>query len=73
VKQKRSLSLYGHATSVALEPVFWDVIDEVCTREGCSMAGLIKRIDDERLEAGMPSGLASYIRVWCVRELRARN
>ena len=72
MKQKRSLSLHGHQTSVALEPVFWDVIDEVVAREGGSMAGLIQRIDDARTDGELESGLASYLRVWCVRELRAR-
>ena len=72
MKTKRSLSLHGHKTSVALEPEFWDVVDEVAGREGCSMASLVQRIDDQRLADGLEIGLASYIRVWCVRELRSR-
>ena len=72
MKQKRSLSLHGHKTSVALEPEFWAVIDEVAAKDGGSMAGLIQRIDDQRIGDGFDLGLASYLRVWCVRELRAR-
>ena len=72
MKQKRSLSLHGHRTSVALEPEFWAVVDEVATARSRSLAGLIADIDDQRLDDGLKIGLASYIRVWCIRELRAR-
>ena len=72
MKTKRSLSLHGHRTSVSLEPEFWAVVDEVAAREGRSLAGLVQAIDDQRLDDGLPMGLASYLRVWCVRELRAR-
>ena len=72
MKIKRSLALHGHATSVALEPVFWEVIDEAVAREACSLAGFIAGLDDQRIAEGLHSGLASYLRVWCVRELRGR-
>lgn len=72
VKRKRSLSLHGHATSVALEPAFWMIIDEVAAREGVSVARLVQHIDDQRLGEGLRSGLASHLRVWCVGELRSR-
>ena len=72
MKQKRSLSLHGHRTSVALEPEFWAVVDEVATARSRSLAGLIADIDDQRLDDGLEIGLASYIRVWCIRELTRR-
>jgi len=46
--KKRSLSLSGHATSIALEPEFWAVLDARATSEGSSLAGLIGRIDAGR-------------------------
>jgi predicted DNA-binding ribbon-helix-helix protein len=46
--KKRSVSLSGHATSVALEPEFWAVLDAVATAGGLSQAGLMKRIDERR-------------------------
>ena len=46
--KKRSVSLAGHATSVALEPEFWAVLDEMAAQEGLSFAGLIARIDAAR-------------------------
>ena len=46
--KKRSLLLAGHATSIALEPEFWAVLDEMAVARGCSLAALILRIDRER-------------------------
>ncbi|HVL41588.1 MAG TPA: ribbon-helix-helix domain-containing protein [Brevundimonas sp.] len=46
--KKRSVSLSGHATSVALEPAFWAVLDQVAAAAGLSQAGLMKRIDERR-------------------------
>lgn len=46
--KKRSVSLAGHATSVALEPEFWTVLDAMAADEGLSFAGLIARIDAGR-------------------------
>jgi len=54
---KRSVNLSGHATSLALEPEFWAVLERMA--EGRSMAALIGEIDDAR--SGQP--LASACRV----------
>ncbi len=61
--KKRSLLLAGHATSLALEPEFWAVLERMAEAEGLSLAGLIARIDAER---GM-SLLASACRVRALR------
>ena len=45
---KRSVVLAGHATSVALEPEFWAVLDRVAARRGLSKAGLMAEIDAGR-------------------------
>jgi predicted DNA-binding ribbon-helix-helix protein len=57
--RKRSVLLSGHATSIALEPEFWAVLDEMAKARGSSLAGLIVAIDADR--AGRP--LASACRV----------
>jgi predicted DNA-binding ribbon-helix-helix protein len=44
--KKRSINLSGHATSLALEPEFWEVLDGMAN--GGSMASLIGRIDERR-------------------------
>jgi predicted DNA-binding ribbon-helix-helix protein len=46
--RKRSLNLSGHATSVALEPEFWAVLDAMAADRGLSLAGLIGEIDQAR-------------------------
>ena len=57
--RKRSVQLSGHATSIALEPEFWAVMEAMAAAEPMSLAALIGRIDDAR--AGRP--LASACRV----------
>jgi predicted DNA-binding ribbon-helix-helix protein len=57
--RKRSIQLSGHATSIALEPEFWAVLEAMAAREASSLAALVGRIDDNR--AGRP--LASACRL----------
>ena len=64
--KKRSISLYGHQTSVALEPEFWAVIDAAVETDGGSFASFIRTRDDERMEGGPTRNLASHLRVWCL-------
>jgi len=53
--RKRSILLSGHATSLALEPEFWDVLDELARTDGLSLAALIARIDEGRAERPLAS------------------
>ncbi|MEY4256716.1 MAG: hypothetical protein RLZZ141_1943 [Pseudomonadota bacterium] len=46
--RKRSINLSGHATSVALEPEFWAVLETMAAGRGLSLAGLIGEIDQAR-------------------------
>ena len=46
--RKRSINLSGHATSVALEPELWAVLDAMAAGRGLSLAGLIGEIDQAR-------------------------
>lgn len=57
--KKRSLLLSGHATSIALEPEFWAVLDAMAAQRGSSLAQLVISIDRGR--EGRP--LASACRV----------
>ena len=61
--RKRSILLAGHATSVALEPEFWAVLDEMAAADGISLAALIARLDAER--GRRP--LASHCRVTALK------
>jgi predicted DNA-binding ribbon-helix-helix protein len=46
--RKRSIQLAGHATSVALEPEFWAVLEDMARTRDLSLAGLIAALDAER-------------------------
>jgi predicted DNA-binding ribbon-helix-helix protein len=46
--KKRSVVLAGHATSVALEPEFWAILDRVAVERGLSQAGLLAWVDQAR-------------------------
>ena len=45
---KRSLSLAGHRTSLALEPEFWRALEAMAGARGLSLAGLVAQIDGAR-------------------------
>lgn len=53
--KKRSLLLSGHATSIALEPEFWTVLDAMAAERGSSLAALIISIDRGRGERPLAS------------------
>ena len=62
--RKRSVNLAGHATSLALEPEFWAVLDAAVARDAISLTALIGRIDEGRGERP----LASACRVFALAE-----
>jgi len=64
--KKKSFSLSGHRTSVALEEEFWAVLEDV-TR-GASLASLVGQIDAQR--GARP--LASALRLHALALLRSR-
>ncbi len=45
---KRSFTLAGHRTSVALEAEFWAVLSELATAQGQSLAALVAALDNAR-------------------------
>jgi predicted DNA-binding ribbon-helix-helix protein len=53
--EKRSLSLAGHATSVALEPEFWAALEALAVGRGLSLAGLVRELDQTRGERPLAS------------------
>ena len=55
--KKRSFSLSGHRTSVALEEEFWVVLETEAKNTGRSVAGLIKSIDETRGSRALASAL----------------
>jgi len=67
---KRSFSLAGHRTSVALEQEFWDGLLATATARRQSLSALVAEADSARLE-GQP--LASALRVLALREAGRRT
>jgi predicted DNA-binding ribbon-helix-helix protein len=65
--RKRSFTLSGHRTSVALEPEFWAVLERGA--EGGSLAGFVAAVDAARGERP----LASALRLKALEILRAKT
>ena len=61
--KKRSITLLGHPTSVALEPEFWAALEALARSQQATLTTLIGRIDEGR--AGRP--LASACRLAALR------
>ena len=55
--KKRSFTLAGHRTSVALEPQFWTVLEKLAREKGQSMAGFVGGIDTARGTRPLASAL----------------
>lgn len=66
---KRSLSLAGHRTSLALEPEFWAAAERLADKNGRSLAALILDIDRTR----GARNLASAVRVAVLADLTATD
>ena len=69
--RKRSISLSGHATSLALEPEFWTALESMAAADGVGLGALIVRIDRGR----GPDPLASACRLaalaWALGRVKA--
>ncbi len=62
---KRSFSLAGHRTSVALEEAFWQALAAISSRQGIALSALVARIDATR---AAETSLASALRVLSLDE-----
>jgi len=68
---KRSVMIAGHATSISLEPIFWEALREAAAEEGLPLSALVARLDAKRIQAADPPNLASAIRVWLFERARS--
>jgi predicted DNA-binding ribbon-helix-helix protein len=64
---KRSISLAGHATSLALEPEFWTVLEAMAADEAVSLPALIARIDEARGSSLLASACRVRALAWVGR------
>ena len=58
--KKRSFSIAGHRTSIALEPEFWAVLEEQAHKRGIALAGLVAQLDAARDDRALASALRLY-------------
>jgi len=61
---KRSFSVSGHRTSVALELEFWAALSSIAQHRGVALSALVSSIDAER-DPARP--LASALRIAALR------
>ncbi|TCK16571.1 putative DNA-binding ribbon-helix-helix protein [Ancylobacter aquaticus] len=66
----KSLRLNGFSTSVRLENLYWQVLEEIAQRDGMSLPQLLARLHEELTFAhGGVENFASFLRVCCGRYL----
>ena len=68
---KRSLSIAGHRTSIALEPEFWAALEAIAAEKSQTMAGLIRDIDENRTSANLSSAARVAVLRWYQRRVES--
>jgi predicted DNA-binding ribbon-helix-helix protein len=64
----RSVRLHGVVTSIRLENLFWQVLEEIAERDGMGVVQLIEKLYDELVAArGEVGNFASFLRVSALR------
>jgi predicted DNA-binding ribbon-helix-helix protein len=61
---KRSLSIAGHRTSIALEPEFWAALEAMADERSLTMASLIRHIDENRETTNLSSAARLAVLRW---------
>jgi predicted DNA-binding ribbon-helix-helix protein len=61
---KRSVTIAGHSTSISLEPLFWQALEEAAADRALPLNALVAAIDHARIGGEDPPNLASAIRSW---------
>jgi predicted DNA-binding ribbon-helix-helix protein len=73
-RNKRSLTIARHRTSVTLEDEFWDALGEIARAEGKSVAALVGEIDKTRsARTGAQPSLSAAIRLYVLERMRGRR
>ena len=62
--QKRSFSIEGHRTSVALEPEFWQALECIASTRDLSLSALVAEIDKTRANANLASSCRLKVLDW---------
>jgi len=62
--EKRSLSIAGHRTSIALEPEFWAALTLMADEADQPLAALIRTIDERRATTNLSSAVRVAVLEW---------
>lgn len=62
--EKRSFSIAGHRTSIALEPDFWQGLEAIAAERQLSLAGIIREIDETRTTTNLSSAVRLAVLAW---------
>jgi predicted DNA-binding ribbon-helix-helix protein len=70
-RNKRSLTIARHRTSVTLEDEFWDALGNIARAEGKSVAALVGEIDKKRsAQPSLQRSLSAAIRLYVLEQMR---
>lgn len=65
---KRSLSIAGHRTSLALEPEFWAGLESMAEARDLPLATLVRQIDEARETTNLSSAVRIAVLRWYQQE-----
>jgi predicted DNA-binding ribbon-helix-helix protein len=70
-RNKRSLTIAKHRTSVSLEDEFWEALSEIARAEGKSVPALVGEIDKRRSgKAPEQPSLSAAIRLYVLERMK---
>ena len=70
--EKRSLSIAGHRTSLALEAEFWSGLEAISVARQMPLAALIREIDETRDNPNLSSAIRTAVLAWYRDGARSR-
>jgi predicted DNA-binding ribbon-helix-helix protein len=73
-RNKRSLTIARHRTSISLEDQFWEALSDIAREDAKSIAGLVGEIDKGRGEGGCAqASLSAAIRLYVLERFKGRR
>jgi len=72
-RNKRSLTIARHRTSVSLEEPFWTALADIAKAQNKSIASLVSEIDKGRSERTDEESLSAAIRLYVLERVQAKR
>jgi predicted DNA-binding ribbon-helix-helix protein len=69
-RNKHSLTIARHRTSISLEEPFWTALTVLAEAQGKSIASLVGEIDKGRAESADPVSLSAAIRLYILEQMQ---